>query len=63
MVSARPFFRGRPVQGEARLRAVERLDLAHLVNRQDHRVVGRIEIRRDGIDHVPGELQIVRQLD
>ncbi len=51
------------VNRQALLRAVQRLNLALLVDRQDHRIVGRIEIEPHNIDDFLGELGIVRQLE
>ena len=42
---ARPFF----LQRQSRLGAIERLDLALLVDREDERLVGRIEIEADHV--------------
>ena len=45
------------------LRAVERLDLRLLVDRQHQRVLGRIDVETDDILDFGGELRVVRQLE
>ena len=47
----------------ARLRAAERLDLALLVDRDDHRVLGRVHVEADDVFDLLGELGIVRALE
>ena len=59
MVAARPFFIGR----QARLRAVERLDLALLVDAQHHRLVRRVQVEPHDIDDFLLEVRIVRDLE
>jgi hypothetical protein len=58
MVPARPFFIGKP--GWVR---IERLDLALLVDREDDRVGGRIDIEADDVPELFGKLRVVRQLE
>ena len=45
------------------LRAVERLDLAFLVNAQHHRLVRRVHVEPDDVDDLLLELRIVRDLE
>ena len=52
-----------PLQRQPRLRAVERLDLALLVDREDDGVGRRIDIEADDIPELVGELRVVRQLE
>ena len=56
----RPAFSG--LERQARLRAVERLDLALLVDRDDHRVLGRVHVEADDVLDLLGELGIVGAL-
>jgi hypothetical protein len=58
MVPQRPFFIGRP-----RLRAVEGLNLAFLIQRQHQRVLGRIDVEPDNIAHLLDEPGIVGELE
>ena len=46
-------------QGQHRMGPVERLNLRLLVDREDQRVVGRVEVEPDHIDHLLGELRVV----
>ena len=48
---------------QARLSAVERLDLALLIDREDDRMGGRIDVEADDVFEFLGELRIVRQLE
>ena len=48
---------------QARLGAVERLDLALLVDREDDRMGGRIDVEADDVLELLGELRVVRQLE
>ena len=57
----RPAFSG--LKRQARLRAVERLDLALLVDRDDHRVLGRVHVEADDVLDLLGELGIVGALE
>ena len=57
----RPAFSG--LERQARLRAVERLDLALLVDRDDHRVLGRVHVEADDVLDLLGELGIVGALE
>ena len=50
-------------QRQSRLGTVERLDLALFVDRQHHRMGGRIEIKADDIRHFLSELRITRALE
>ena len=50
-------------QRQSRLGTVERLDLALFVDRQHHRMGGRIEIKADYIRHFLSELRITRALE
>ena len=50
-------------QRQSRLGTVERLDLALFVDRQHHRVGGRIEIKADDIRHFLSELRSTRALE
>src|SRR3979409_2339582 len=43
--------------------AVERLDLALLVDREDDRMGGRIDVEADDVFEFLGELRVVRQLE
>ncbi len=56
--SAAPLF-----QGQSRLAAIERLDLAFLVDREDDRMGGRIDIEPDDVVQLLGERLVVRQLE
>jgi hypothetical protein len=58
MVPARPFFRG-----QARLGAVQGLDLRLLIDTEDHGVGGRIDIQADDVADLGGELRIVGKLE
>ena len=51
------------LERQPRLRAVERLDLALLVDRQHHRVGRRIEVEADDIGHLLGKPWIARALE
>jgi hypothetical protein len=51
------------LQGKPRLGAVQGLDLALLVHRQNHRVGGRIDIEADDIGELLEELRVLRQLE
>src|SRR6516162_1849948 len=57
----RPAFTG--LERQARLRAVERLDLALLVDRDDHRVLGRVHVETDDVLDLLGELRIIGALE
>ena len=48
---------------QARLGAVERLDLALLVDREDDGMGGRIDVEADDVLELLGELRVVRQLE
>ena len=48
---------------QSRLGAVERLDLALLVDREDDRMGGRIDVEADDVLELLGELRVVRQLE
>ena len=48
---------------QARLGAVERLDLALFVDREDHRMSGRVDVEADNVLEFLCELGIVRQLE
>jgi hypothetical protein len=48
---------------QARLGAVERLDLALLVDRENNGMVGRIDVETDDILELGGEVRIVRQFE
>ena len=48
---------------QSRLGAVERLDLALLVDREDDGVGGRIDVEADDVLELLGELRVVRQLE
>jgi hypothetical protein len=48
---------------QARLGAVERLDLALLIDRQDDGVVRRIDIEPDDVAQFGDELRVIRQLE
>ena len=51
------------LQGQARLSAVERLDLAFLVDAQHQRPVRRVHVEPDDIGHFLFELWVVRYLE
>jgi hypothetical protein len=57
VMGPRPAFTG--LERQARLRAVERLNLALLINRDDHRVLGRLHVEADNILDLLGELGVV----
>ena len=57
----RPAFSG--LERQARLRAVERLDLALLVDRDDYRVLGRVHVEADDVLDLVGEFGIVGALE
>ena len=57
----RPAFSG--LERQARLRAVEPLDLALLVDRDDHRVLGRVHVEADDVLDLLGELRIAGALE
>ena len=57
----RPAFSG--LERQARLRAVERLDLTLLVDRDDHRALGRVHLEADNVFDLLGELGIVGALE
>ena len=57
----RPAFSG--LERQARLRAVERLDLALLVERDGHRVLGRVHVEAHDVLDLLGELGIVGTLE
>jgi hypothetical protein len=42
------------------LRAIERLKLAFLVDAEHNRLVGRVEVEPDNVDHFLSEFGIVR---
>ena len=48
---------------QPRLGAVERLDLALLVDREDDRMGGRIDVEADDVFELLGELRVRRQLE
>ena len=48
---------------QAGLGAVERLDLAFLVDRQHHRVRRRIDVKADHVPQLVGELRVIRELE
>jgi len=51
------------LQRQARLGAVERLDLGLLVHRQHHGVGGRIDIEADDVSDLGGELGVLGKLE
>ena len=51
------------LEGQQRLRTVERLDLGLLVHAKHHRVVRRIEVEAHDIDHLVGELRVLADLE
>jgi len=57
----RPAFAG--LERQARLRAVEGLNLALLVDRDDHRVLGRVHIEADDVFDFGREIGIVGALE
>jgi hypothetical protein len=58
MVPALPFL-----IGQTRLGAIERLDLALLVNRQDQAVRRRVDVQADDVLELGGELRVFGQLE
>src|SRR5260221_7314158 len=48
---------------QARLRATERLNLAFLVDAEHNRLVGRVEVEPDDVDHFFSEFWIVGELE
>ena len=48
---------------QSRLRAVERLDLRLLVDREHQRVVGRVEVEPDHVDDLLGKLRVPAELE
>ncbi len=57
----RPAFAG--FERQARLSAVERLDLGLLVDRDDGGMGGRVHVEADDVSDLGGELRIVRLLE
>jgi hypothetical protein len=53
----------RPKCRQAGLGAVQRLNLTLLVDRQDKRVLGRVEIETDNVLQLGGEIRIVADLE
>ena len=51
------------VHGQDRLRALERLDLRFLVDREHHRIVRRIHIQPDDVPNLVHELRVGRDLE
>src|SRR5262249_60105574 len=51
------------LERQARLRAVERLDLALLVDAEHHRALWRIEVKPDNVGDLLLELPIIRDLE
>src|SRR5207302_2641211 len=51
------------LQGKARLGAIQSLDLRLLLEAEDDRVSGRIDIEADDVADLGGELGIVRKLE
>jgi hypothetical protein len=51
------------LQGQPGLGAVERLDLALLVDRQDDGMGRRVEVETDDVAQLGGELRIIGQLE
>ena len=51
------------LHGQARLRAVERLDLRLLVDREHQRVVGRVQVEPDDVDDLLGEPGVPAELE
>jgi len=48
---------------QARLRAIEGLNLAFLVDAEHNRIAGRVEVEPDNVDHFLSELWIVGELE
>ena len=55
--------RAAPLHGQRRLRPVECLDLALLVDAQDDGLVGRVEIETHDVDELLGEVRVPAQLE
>jgi hypothetical protein len=51
------------LERQARLGAVEGLDLAFLIDRQDQGMGGRIDVEADDVADLVGEARIIRQLE
>ena len=51
------------VHRQDRLRALERLDLGFLVDREHHRIVRRVHVQPDDVPHLVHELRIGRDLE
>ena len=62
VIVAAPLRLARP-HGQHRLGAVERLDLALLVDAEHQRAVRRVEIEADDVAHLVDELRVARQLE
>ena len=50
-------------QRQHRLRAIQSLDLSFLVNRQHQRVIRRVQIEPNHVDHLVGEMGIIADLE
>ena len=50
-------------QGQARLRTVERLDLAFLVHTEHHRILWRLQVHADHIRELLHKLWVSRKLE
>ena len=62
VVVGAPLHLTRP-HGQHRLCAVERLDLALLVDAEHKRTLGRVEIEAYDVAHLVDELRVARQLE
>ena len=63
LVVVRPGARFAGLQRQAGLGAIERLDLALLVEREDQTVGGRIDVQPDDVAQLLGERRVVRALE
>src|SRR5947209_9233753 len=51
------------LERQARLGAIERLDLALFVDRQHHGMCGRVDVKADDVDQLFGKLWVARPLE
>jgi hypothetical protein len=52
-----------PLHRQSRLRAVERLNLALLIDREHHGMIGRIDVEADNLPEFAGELRSLDSLN
>src|SRR5450756_1468921 len=51
------------LHGQARLSAIERLDLALLINAEHQRLLGRVQVEADHVGELFGEERVARELE